>query len=157
MSLADLLEPATVRQQLEVEDAEEVIRLLGNQLQQLGYVADGFVQATLDREREHPTGLPLQGDINAALPHVEPEYVKKPGLAIATLAEPVQFGHMVERDRSIPVQLVIMLALDEADAQVQTLKQVASLLQKPGLVEELLASRTPAQVLEIVRRVHSAD
>jgi len=46
------------------------------------------------------------------LPHVDPAYVIRPAVALATLAAPVDFGFMVEQDRRVPVRLVIMLALD---------------------------------------------
>lgn len=44
-----------------------------------------------------PTGLPLGGQINAAIPHVDAECVERPALALATLETQVVF-----RNRSTP-------------------------------------------------------
>lgn len=153
MNLSDLIEPRAVLPGLQAESAEQVIRMLGGILRERGNVADGFVQATLDRERQAPTGLPLAGTVNAALPHVDPSYVLRPAVALASLTAPVEFEHMVERGVRVPVRLVIMLALDKADAQVQMLSQVAGLLQSPELVDRIMACTTPQDLLDVIRRL----
>jgi mannitol/fructose-specific phosphotransferase system IIA component (Ntr-type) len=38
-----------------------------------------------------PTGLPLGGEFNAAIPHVDIEYVNKSALALATLCTPSDY------------------------------------------------------------------
>jgi len=157
MNLADLLEPLAVLPRLQVESAEQVIGELGGILKEHGYVADGFVQATLDRERDTPTGLPLAGSVNAALPHVDPSYVLRPAVGLATLVAPVEFGHMVERGTRVAVRLVIMLALDKAEAQVQMLSQVAGILQDPALVDAIMACETREELLEVIRQVRTVE
>ena len=151
MNLADLLEPLAVLPRLQAVSAEQVIRKLGGLLKEQGYVADGFIQATLDRERDTPTGLPLAGSVNAALPHVDPTYVLRPAVGLATLAAPVEFGHMVEKGTRVAVRLVIMLALDKAESQVQMLSQVAGILQDPALVDAIMACETRGELLDEIR------
>jgi mannitol/fructose-specific phosphotransferase system IIA component (Ntr-type) len=56
--LLELLEPKAVRLGLEVGDAREVIKILGDELLEMGYVIDTFVEAALSRESELSTGLP---------------------------------------------------------------------------------------------------
>jgi PTS system galactitol-specific IIA component len=131
--------------------AAEVIRGLGDRLHDLGYVKNGFVEATLRREASMPTGLPLGGDCNAAIPHVDIEYVVKPALALATLTKEVQFQNMGAPQEEVPVQLVIMMALDEPKAQVEMLRQVATVLQSPELVDRLMSCQSVEEVLSIIR------
>ena len=147
MSLTDFLSPEAISIQLQADDAEDVIILLGSRLYDLGYVKDDFVEATLAREAEMPTGLPLAGEINAAIPHVDIEYVNRPALALATLAQPVIFQTMVDSEEEVPVRLVIMLALDQPKSQIEMLQQVAGVLQNPKLVDRLMEAEEVDEVL----------
>lgn len=153
MSLTDFLSPEAISIQLTAEDAEDVIKLLGNKLHDLGYVKDDFVEATLVREAEMPTGLPLAGEINAAIPHVDIEYVNRPALALATLSQPVIFQNMVDSEEDVPVRLVIMLALDQPKSQIEMLQQVAGVLQNPKLVDRLMAAEEVDEVLAALSSV----
>ena len=150
MIFANLLDHDAISLQMEASSAREVIETLGDLLYQKGVVLDGFVQATLEREATMPTGLPLSGSVNAAIPHVDIEYVKESALALATLKEPVIFHNMVETTEEVPVQLVIMLALSEPKSQIEMLKRIAEVLQNADTVEQILAASNPADVLRIL-------
>jgi len=157
LNLGQLLEPLAVLPRLRADSAEQVIRKLGEILRQQGYVADDFVQATLDREQDAPTGLPLAGSVNAALPHVEPAFVLRPAVGLATLTDPVHFGHMVEKERRVPVRLVIMLAMDRPEAQVQMLQQLVEILQDPALVERIMACATREELLQLIQTLPGVE
>jgi PTS system galactitol-specific IIA component len=150
MNIVSLLDRSAILLNLEAADSTDVIERLGGALNDLGCVHDDFVEATLQREATMPTGLPLGGKINAALPHVDLEYVKKPALAVATLKHPVVFYNMVETDKEVPVRLVIMLALDEPKSQVEMLQQLAGVLQNPAIVDKLTAAHDADEVLSIL-------
>jgi len=150
MSIAKFLSPEAIMLQLEAESSEDVIRALGGKLLEKGCVKDDFVAATLKRESDMPTGLPLGGDINAAIPHVDIEYVNHSALALATLTKPVVFYNMVENDVEVPVQLVIMLALDAPKSQIEMLQEISSVLQQPAVIASLMEAQTAADVLAAV-------
>lgn len=152
MGILQFLQPDAISLQLDAHDSEEVIRHLGEKLLALGCVKDDFVEATLAREASMPTGLPLGGEFNAAIPHVDIEYVNKPALALATLKQPVVFYNMVEADQEVPVQLVIMLALEQPKSQIEMLQQVAGVLQQPECVSALMEARTPDEVFAALAR-----
>jgi PTS system galactitol-specific IIA component len=139
--ILNLLEPAAVRLGFEAKDKTEVITELGEQLFQAGYVRESFVRAALQRESEMPTGLPLEGAYNAAIPHTESEHVLKPGLALATLAKPVTFQNMILPEEGVPVQLVILMALDQPKSQVEMLQEIAGVLQNPQVIERLMQAK----------------
>lgn len=139
MAITDYLSPDAVALQIDAVDSADVIRRLGGRLLDLGCVRDDFIEATLAREASMPTGLP---DVNAAIPHVDPEYVIKPSVALATLVKPIFFKHMVENDVDVPVQLVFMLALTSKE-QVDLLQQVVEVIQQPAARDRLMAARTP--------------
>lgn len=135
--ILELLEPAATGFQLKAETSTEVIVYLGKLLVKAGYVRDSFIDAAVSREKELPTGLPLNGNTNAAIPHTDVEHVIKAGLAMATLAQPVVFRNMAAPDETIPVQLVFLLALDKPKAQIEMLQEIAGLLQQPDRVTRL--------------------
>ena len=139
--ILNLLEPSAVRLHSEAQDKTEVLTELGNLLFQTGYVRESFVEAALQRESQLPTGLPLEGKYNAAIPHTECEHVLKAGLALATLARPVIFQNMIQPEEGVPVQLVILMALDQPKSQVEMLQEIAGVLQNALVIEKLMEAR----------------
>jgi PTS system galactitol-specific IIA component len=113
-------------------------------------VKDNFVDAALEREANMPTGLPLGGDYNAAIPHVDIEYVNQSALGLATLKEEVVFYNMVENDVEVPCRLIIMLALDQPKSQIEMLQSVAAVLQDPEIITRLVRAETVDEVFEIL-------
>ncbi len=150
MRISDFLQPEAIEILLEAKSSAEVITALGTRLLRLGYVKENFVAATLKREADMPTGLPLSGTVNAAIPHVDVEYVNRSALALATLKSPVVFYNMVDSEEAVPVQLVIMLALDQPKSQIEMLQQVSSILQQPRLIEQLMAASAARDILALL-------
>jgi PTS system galactitol-specific IIA component len=135
---------------LEAGNSEQVIRKLGGKLRNLGYVKENFIEAALEREANMPTGLPLGGEYNAAIPHVDIEYVNQSALGLATLKRDVVFYNMVENDAEIPCRLVIMLALDQPKSQIEMLQSVAAVLQDPEMVKKLVSAETAEDIFSIL-------
>lgn len=140
--LLQLLNTDVVCLNLVAQGASEVIEILGKRLYENGFVKKSFIEATLESEKKLPTGLPLGGTINAAIPHSETKHVVKPGVALATLKHPVIFKNMVKPDEDVNVQLVFLLSLDHPKSQIDMLQQIAGVLQKPLIVEKLMAAVT---------------
>jgi PTS system galactitol-specific IIA component len=153
MNILDFLVPGSVALHYAASDSKDVITHLGNLLFDAGYVRETFVTAALDRESRLPTGLPLSGDINAAIPHTEVEHVLKPGLAMATLSAPVTFQNMISPEEAVPCQLVFVMALDQPKAQIEMLQEIAGILQNPALINSLMS----ASDFEDVRATFSQD
>lgn len=146
MQIRKFLDADAITLKLDANTSEDVIRELGGKLFDLGFVKDGFVEATLEREANMPTGLELMGDVNAAIPHVDIEYVNKPALGLATLVKPVSFKSMIDKEKDVPVQLVIMLALDQPKSQIEMLQNVAGLLQSPDTIQALMTAKSPEEI-----------
>jgi len=146
--IIELLLPSAVCIQLVAEDSKHVIETLSGELFKAGYVYESFAHAALERESHMPTGLPLGGKYNAAIPHTDIEHVIKPALALATLRKPVNFQNMIEPESSVPVQLVIVMALEQAKTQVEMLQEIAGLLQDAAIIEKLMNAKEIPQVFE---------
>lgn len=157
MNLSQLIVPQAVLLADDSLNAATIIRKLGDILYAHKYVNNGFIEATLRREASMPTGLPLGGEYNAAIPHVDIEYVNKPGIALATLKTPVIFQNMVEPEEAVPVQLVFMLALDKPKSQIDALQQIAGVLQEPEVITGLMSSRTPDDAIALLARLEPSS
>jgi galactitol PTS system EIIA component len=140
--LVQLLDSDAVCLKMDAKDAADVIENLGIRLFIDGYVKDTFVDAALAREKKLPTGLPLGGEINAAIPHTDIIHVLKPGVALATLKRPVIFKNMIQPEEDVSVKLVFLLSLEHPHSQIEMLQEIASVLQKPETVDKLMAANS---------------
>ncbi len=147
MSLDLYLSESTILLGLEAETSSDVINLLGKTLLTAGSVKDSYIEAAITREKSLPTGLPLGGEINVAIPHTDIVHVNKSAVAMATLAKPVIFQNMVEPQESVIVSIVFLLALDEPHAQIEMLQEVANVVQNDELLEFLMTAKSPKEVL----------
>jgi PTS system galactitol-specific IIA component len=157
MNVSDLLDARAIAIHLDAKRSTDVIKHLGGILHKRGYVKDNFIEATLAREASMPTGLPLGGNVNAAIPHVDIEYVNHPAIALATLVKPVIFQNMVEPEEDVPVQLVIMLALDQPKSQIEMLQQVVNILQSPAVIDQLMLAESAEEVCSILRAMQPSS
>lgn len=146
--LLELLDPNTVALNYPAKDAEDVIRRLSGLLAAHHYVQETFADAALRREADLPTGLKLAGDIHAAIPHTDVEHVIKPGVALATLPQPVIFHHMIDPEEEVPVRLVFLLALEQPKSQVAMLQEIATILQSPSLVTQIVDAANIDEIKE---------
>ena len=65
-AIVQLLHPEGVLLNCEFTTVEEVIKAIGSKLYEAGFVKASFVDAAIEREKNLPTGLPLQ---NTGNPH----------------------------------------------------------------------------------------
>lgn len=143
-----LLTPGRVLLHVPATSADDVIRRLATLLEDEGAVRSSFTEAVLERERTHPTGLPLAGELHVAIPHADPCHVLAPALAVATLERPVSFRNMADPDEDVPVSVVILMALNDPAAQVEMLQHLASLFQDVDRVREIHDAHSAEELLD---------
>ncbi len=151
LTLRDYLVPEAVNLGMNAENADEVIRNISGKLLYAGYVRGTFTDAILTREKDIPTGLPLSGKYNAAIPHTDVEHVVKSGIGLATLTRPVVFRNMVSPEEAVDVRLVFVLALDQPKSQIEMLQEIAKVLQEPDAVNALIDAKNLFQVYEALQ------
>ncbi len=147
--LTNLIRPELVLIDPPATTASDVIMALSTALMEGNFARPTMAEAAIARELEFPTGLLLAPEgPNAAIPHADREHVVAPAVAIAVLKTPVAFHQMDEPTVEIPVRLVALLALTDADSHLRTLRELGTLLQNPALIGELLNAKTPQQLIE---------
>ena len=134
----NMIDPDLIFPQLDLKSSDEVISFLAEKLEQAGRVKPSFEQAVKDREKQFPTGLP-SGEISVAIPHTGVEHVNEASLVFATLKSPVKFQNMADKNQSLTVSFVVMLAMKEPHSQVTMLQSLMQLFQNQDQLKELLS------------------
>lgn len=118
-----------------VSSAEEVLRSVAALALEQGYVRESFPDAVVQREADHPTGLPTP--VPVAIPHTDTEHVVRPALAAVLLDPPVPFGEMGGAGDDVDVRLVVVLMVTDPAGQVGLLSRLITVLRQPELEQSL--------------------
>jgi PTS system galactitol-specific IIA component len=112
---------------------EEAIALCGKKMSECGYVDLPFAEECILREKEFPTGIP--SEIPIAIPHAKSQNIKKDCICLLRLDSPVIFNRMDSWDESVEVELVLNLALKDADEHIVFLQKLMSIVQDVELLD----------------------
>lgn len=141
---------------LEASTAEDAIRAMAETMQKHGYVKETFLESVLEREDTHPTGMPT--DIPVALPHTGTEHCLKPGICVAMLKTPVEFGMMSDPQTRLSVRLIFMLSVVDPSAQVKVLQRLIDFFQHSTKISALLDVKDKKAALAILNAgLHSVS
>ena len=141
---------------LNAKDAGDALLKVARSLVEHGYAKETFPEAVVAREKEFPTGLPSDG-IGVAIPHCDATRVISTGLAVATLAEPVDFGVMGSFDDTIPVDILFMLAMKDPAWHLDVLGQVAALVRNQSKLNEIRALTSKEDLKLVLGGVFSGN
>ena len=134
---------------VEGDNKEEVLATIGNNLVERGLVKESFVPAIIKREGEFATGLPTAG-VSVAIPHTDVEHVNKKTISVAVLKNPVDFVIMGDDSETTPVQLVFMLAMDEAHSQLSLLQKLMQVFQEEDTLKYLVNQKDKTKVKSLL-------
>ena len=145
------MEPLVITEELiflglEAPDWQTALTILAGRLQQGGYVLEGYTASLLQREADYPTGLPTV--IPVALCHTDAEWVAKSALGVGVLAEPIAFQEMGTLGRTIWVEIVFLLALNDPKGQVEMLQRFTQILKDADTLGQI---RDAADASEVVK------
>lgn len=135
---------------LEAESYEEVMEQLGGVLIREGYAKDSYVNALITREKEFPTGLDVDG-VGVAIPHTDVSHVKKAGIAIGVLKNPVTFVQMGTDDESVEVGLVFMLAVVNPNEHIDQLQRIIAIIQDKEVLCNIQKVKDTKQIIELIK------
>ncbi len=124
---------------VEGETKEAVLETVAQNLVDRGLVKTSFIQAILKRESEFATGLPTAG-VSVAIPHTDVEHVNEKTISVAVLKNPVDFVIMGDESETTPVQIVFMLAMDEAHSQLTLLQKLMQVFQDEQTLRTIVSA-----------------
>lgn len=135
---------------LDVESAEDALCELGTRATEAGYVEETYVDAVLDREATHPTGLSVQtASFGVAIPHADVDRVKEQGLIVGLPSTPVQFHSMDDPDRTVDVEVILLLLVTDTDGYATFLSNLANLFSDEAFIEAVRSDRGD-RVIELI-------
>lgn len=144
-----LLKPELVFFDFEATDRVDLFTRLGAILAEKGYVKDTWLDAILEREDNYPTGLACEA-VQVALPHVDPEHLLKPYIAIVKPAAPVRFDGMAGSG-PVDAQLVVNLGLlAHAEDQVRVLQAFLGIFIDADATKEIMAQTDAQDMIDAV-------
>lgn len=141
---------------LKAEKKERVLQILGQAMIEEGYAEVGYIEALIEREQEFPTGLDIK-DVGIAIPHTDADYVKKAGIALAVLENPVSFYRMGREEELVEVQLVFMLAIENPEAHLSYLQQILAVIRDTDVLKKLTEAKEKSEVIKIIKQKEEAD
>lgn len=134
---------------LEVNDFSTTIQKMGSKMKNLGYVEDTFIDAVITRENSFPTGLEL-ADYSIAIPHTDPEHVRKSAIAIATLSQPVAVNSMIDPQKSVEVSFIVLMAIKDPKGQLAMLSKLMGFFQDVETLKQLEAAQEKEEIIHII-------
>jgi len=144
------LRPEFVMLDIDVGSSTQALELIAGRLLKEGMVTPDYPAAILKREEEFCTGLKFD-EMGIALPHTYPEYVIKPCIAIGVLRNPVTFRSMGMPDVPCDVEMIFMLGVTDAEAQLNFLKLLMSALRSSGKLRALKTCKTENELAELFK------
>ena len=145
----DLLKPELVFFDFEATDRIDFFTKLGEKLKEGGYVKDSWLDAILEREKNYPTGLECTS-ISVALPHVDPQHLNKPYIAIIKPKNPIEFDGMADTGL-VNAQLIVNLGLlAHEEGQVAVLQAFLGIFIDDAASADIMAQTTPQGKIDTV-------
>ncbi|MFF2449429.1 PTS sugar transporter subunit IIA [Neobacillus sp. NPDC058068] len=130
----------------EYKDYEDLLSDIMNTLVSKHYVEREFEGALLEREKEFPTGLQLDG-YAVAIPHGGSQYVLKDFISLVTLKNPIRMNRMDNPEEALEVDILFMIGFSKSETHLQCLKQLMGLIQDPKVIEDLKKGTSITSVL----------
>ena len=144
-----LLDKSVINLNVKAKDSDDLLMQMSDVLEKAGYVKNSFKEAIIEREKTFATGLPTDFR-GIAIPHTSTEHVNQPIVSIATLDQPVAFKMMGNHDETIQVDIIFMLALKEAHAQLEMLQNLMSLIQDQDLLGQARNAETTDELMDLL-------
>ena len=148
---ADFIKEEIVKCPLDAESAQDAIQKLGKLLLEAGYIKAEYIEAVMEREKNFPTGIALAGAA-IAIPHATPEgMVLKDGIAVARLANKVEFHSMEDPDDTVEAELVFMLSVKDPGQHLDVLNALFTTFQNEDVVDKLIKSNKAQDIYTILK------
>lgn len=135
--------------QSEFSTKEALFKAVNQEAEQLGYVTAHFLTKLEDRERQFPTGIPLE-QIGAAIPHTDADCITTEFIAVVTTKEPVVFKSMEDGQSDVPASIIFVLGLNQPHAQLEMLQSLMGVLQNQQLLDQLLKASDKETFFKII-------
>lgn len=137
MSIADqFLHKSLIQFKQRYDCQEAFFSELNQRLSTQGYVEESYLSNIISRENIYPTGL-VTSTINIAIPHTDPQHIKKPFIDITKLNSPLTFIEMGSTDKKVDVTWIFALGVTNGANQVELLQKLMRLCSHQTTINKL--------------------
>jgi Phosphotransferase system mannitol/fructose-specific IIA domain (Ntr-type) len=147
--VTDYLKEAPILLNETFSDRTELFTAVNQIVVEKDWVTDEFLTKIIEREQVFPTGLD-QGTYGIAIPHTDPECVKREFIAFVMPKEPVMFQRMDDANLEVPARFVFILGLNQPHQQLAMLQNLMGLMQHTELLAQLATKTTAQEILELL-------
>lgn len=145
MKLRELIIKETIRVNQIASDWEGAVRLAGNVLLENGIIEKEYINAMIEAVKKIGPYMVVAPGI--AIAHARPEDgVKKIGMCLVGLAEPVEFGSK----NNDPVDLIFGLAAVDHDSHIESLRDLANLIQDKDKVKIIRNTTSIEEIINVL-------
>lgn len=138
-----MLTEDTIALNVSVESWEEAVRTAGQLLVNSGAAEPRYIDAMIKTAKELGPYIVLMPGV--AMPHARPEEgAIKEGFSLLTLEKPVNFGNP-DND---PVRVVIAFCAPDSSKHLESLANLARVLERADFLEKISTSTSAQQILE---------
>ncbi|SJZ60364.1 Transcriptional antiterminator [Pilibacter termitis] len=143
LDISKFVTPFLVFPQLEIENMENLLTMLGQNLVKHGYVQEEFITSLLQRELRSSTRVaPL-----ISLPHGNPNFVNHSTISIATMKTPID-------SQGESTQLILLLALRKEDIKTPSFRQIFSVVdflkRSPQHLQRILQEKNQIELIKLL-------
>lgn len=149
MTIVDKLDSELIFISEQSTERENLFIRVNRVLSSKGVVSDGYLDALIARENDHPTAMLLE-TMGVAIPHVTPELVLKERLAIVTSNDGFIFKSAEDDSIEIKVNVIFFLLLNDRDQHLRFLMQLFGLFSQTKKMEELLFAKSSQEVITLL-------
>lgn len=107
---AELFSPDLVFFDIEAKDRHELFQKLSEKLEKKGLIKPSWFGAIEEREANYATGLHFD-NIEVAIPHVDPDNINRPYIAVIKPNAPIEFEHMAGAGPNVNAQVIMNLGV----------------------------------------------
>jgi galactitol PTS system EIIA component len=129
---------------------DDALKTMASILVEREFCEEPYVEAILERERAHPSALPMPGH-KIAIPHTDATYVKRSALLFARLKKPVEFRSMGDPDEKLQVSMISMFALKEKKLIGDLLETLITFYQDESVLESIYGAADGGTIYRILR------
>ena len=148
---AELFSPDLVFFDIEAQDRHELFQKLSEMLEKKGLIKPSWFGAIEEREANYATGLHFD-NIEVAIPHVDPDNINRPYIAVIKPNSPIEFEHMAGAGPNVNAQVIMNLGVERDGGQVAVLQTLMNIFMDEGKSKEILAQDTPDGMVEVLTR-----
>lgn len=150
-SYANLFDRDLVFWNIHADSCMDLYQKIANKLEDANVVETSYFKALIEREKEFPTGLNTQF-LPIALPHANPENVKKAFIAVVKTTSQINMKQMGTNEY-MKSQYFFFLGIvkEKQDLQVKLLQRFMQLMNDKSFVNSFKGLSQPDEVYEFLR------